>query len=237
MSTDWSRDAIFYHIYPLGALGAPAENGGTGPRTNRIERLTEWIPHLQALGMNAIYLGPLFESMSHGYDTVDYFEVDRRLGDMDALARTVGELHQAGIRVVLDGVFNHVGRNFPAFRDLALLRRRNDSLPLLHFCRRCPPSGQHASAVNAAGRGILAPIADNNGRRFEMPPRGALAQIVACSLLRMGEMERPAQCIRAPHRTGDEGGYSYGETAYRDHHRHFDARCRAPDNPPHPLLP
>ena len=118
MQTHWSHDAIFYHIYPLGLCGAPARNDFASPPQPRLEQIYDWIPHLRALGINALYLGPLFESTTHGYDTADYYHVDRRLGDRETLARLVRELHTNGIRVILDGVFNHVGRDFWAFRDV-----------------------------------------------------------------------------------------------------------------------
>lgn len=125
MSRAWYDTAIFYHIYPLGFCGAPERNDFRSKPTDRIERLVDWIPHLASLGVNAVYLGPVFESASHGYDTVDYTRVDRRLGTTDSLARTIQQFHEAGIRVVLDGVFNHVGRGFFAFEDVR--RRRQNS--------------------------------------------------------------------------------------------------------------
>lgn len=114
----WARDAVFYHLYPLGACGAPPRNELEAPVERRLELLFPWIDHWRALGATALYLGPVFESSAHGYDTADYFRVDRRLGDWELLARFSRELHQAGMRLVLDGVFNHVGRDFWAFREL-----------------------------------------------------------------------------------------------------------------------
>ena len=114
---DWITKAVFYHIYPLGFCGAPRFNAD-GERVNRIEKLVDWIPHLKELGVNAVYLGPVFESSEHGYDTKDYYQIDKRLGDRHAFRTVCGRLHESGIRVVLDGVFNHVGREFWAFRDV-----------------------------------------------------------------------------------------------------------------------
>lgn len=114
---NWVTQSIFYHIYPLGFCGAPPQNDN-GETVSRIEKLTEWIPHLNALGVNALYLGPVFESTAHGYDTRDYYAVDRRLGDKASFKRVCDQLHKNGIRIVLDGVFNHVGREFWAFRDV-----------------------------------------------------------------------------------------------------------------------
>ena len=114
----WARDAVFYHIYPLGACGAPARNDFTSPPTPRLAQVEAWVPHLRHLGVNALYLGPLFESTSHGYDTANYYEIDRRLGNRQTLANLSDTLHKNGIRLILDGVFNHVGRDFWAFRDV-----------------------------------------------------------------------------------------------------------------------
>ncbi len=116
--THWSESAFFYHIYPLGLCGAPYFNDFTSAPVNRLEKLFPWLDHLQSLGVNALYLGPLFESSEHGYDTADYFHVDRRLGDQALLQRFSAEVHRRGMKLILDGVFNHVGRHFWAFRDL-----------------------------------------------------------------------------------------------------------------------
>ncbi|MBN1119544.1 MAG: DUF3459 domain-containing protein [Anaerolineae bacterium] len=114
----WIDNAIFYHIYPLGFCGAPSQNDFRSPAVHRLDHILGWLDHLQDLGITAIYLGPVFESTEHGYDTVDYYHVDRRLGDNDALKRLIEAIHARGMHVVLDGVFNHVGRDFWAFYDL-----------------------------------------------------------------------------------------------------------------------
>jgi len=114
----WSYESIFYHIYPLGACNAPKFNDFTSGDNHRLNYLHEWIDYLKNLGINAVYLGPLFESASHGYDTADYYRVDRRLGNNETLKKLINEFHANGIRVVLDGVFNHVGRDFWAFKDV-----------------------------------------------------------------------------------------------------------------------
>lgn len=114
----WIEDSIFYHIYPLGLTGAPAYNDCSSPPVPRLEQLYPWLDPIQALGANALYLGPLFESTAHGYDTADYFHVDRRLGTEQTLAALAAEVHRRGMRLILDGVFNHVGRDFWAFRDV-----------------------------------------------------------------------------------------------------------------------
>lgn len=116
--THWARDAVFYHVYPLGLCGAPERNVPHAKAENRLLQLRDWIPHWRHLGINALYLGPVFESMTHGYDTTDYYQVDRRLGTNEDLRELVSALHANGIRVVLDAVYNHVGRSFPAFQDV-----------------------------------------------------------------------------------------------------------------------
>lgn len=116
--THWADDAIFYHIYPLGLTGAPQRIDFSSVPVSRLDPLEAWDDHMTRLGCNALYLGPLFESSSHGYDTADYYTVDRRLGDDAALARLSTRLHERGIRLVLDGVFNHTGRDFWAYRDI-----------------------------------------------------------------------------------------------------------------------
>ncbi len=117
-SIQWAKEAIFYHIYPLGLCGAPEQNNVNSPAQPRLKEVASWVDHIKQLGCNALYLGPLFESGTHGYDTADYYAVDRRLGTNETLKELSNQLHENGIRLVLDGVFNHVGRDFWAFRHL-----------------------------------------------------------------------------------------------------------------------
>lgn len=121
----WPQDANFYHIYPLGLCGAPADNDFSAPAEPRLKRLHQWVGHLRSLGITALYLGPLFESSSHGYDIADYDTVDRRLGCNADVTNLIADLHAAGIRVILDGVFHHVGRDFWAFRDVQEQREQS----------------------------------------------------------------------------------------------------------------
>ncbi len=123
---EWVKESVFYHIYPLGAFGCPRENKGEETKGHRILKLINWIPHLNELGVNAIYLGPIMESSTHGYDTVDYYNIDSRLGSNDDFKKVVKACHDNGIRVVLDGVFNHVGRGHKAFVDV--LQNRENSI-------------------------------------------------------------------------------------------------------------
>lgn len=119
----WYDESVIYQIYPLGFCGAPAENDGI--TVNRIDKVRDWIPHIKKVGCNAIYFSPVFESDKHGYDTRDYRKIDCRLGTNDDFKRVCDELHENGIKVILDGVFNHVGRGFWAFKDV--LEKKWDS--------------------------------------------------------------------------------------------------------------
>lgn len=114
----WVNHSIFYHIYPLGLCGAPETNKLGEEPVQRLEKLYEWLDPIQELGAAALYLGPIFESTKHGYDTADYFRIDRRLGTNDGFRAFSEEIHNRGMKLVLDGVFNHIGRNFWAFCDL-----------------------------------------------------------------------------------------------------------------------
>lgn len=112
------KEKIFYHIYPLGFCGAKEKNDGFYNGEEKLLKILDWIPHMKYLGVNALYLGPVFESSEHGYDTKDYFQVDKRLGTNETLKHLINVLHENDIIVVLDGVFNHVGREHFAFKDL-----------------------------------------------------------------------------------------------------------------------
>lgn len=112
----WYDKAVFYHIYPLGLCGCAHEN--TGVPEEHFDKLNEWAVHAGNIGCTAIYIGPLFESVGHGYETTDYKMVDRRLGTNDDFKKFVENCHNNGIKVVVDGVFNHTGREFFAFKDL-----------------------------------------------------------------------------------------------------------------------
>lgn len=112
----WYDSAVFYHIYPLGLCGCPHDNNGeTGAH---FDKLNEWAEHAKRIGCNAIYIGPLLESGSHGYDTTDYRLVDRRLGTNDDFKQFVKNCHANDVKVIVDGVFNHTGRDFFAFQDI-----------------------------------------------------------------------------------------------------------------------
>ena len=119
----WAYESVFYQIYPLGFCGAPFENDGVP--AHRILKVKDWIPHMKRLGVNAVYFSPVFESDTHGYNTRDYRKIDTRLGTNADFKEVCDALHENGIKVVLDGVFNHAGRGFWAFRDVLQNRERS----------------------------------------------------------------------------------------------------------------
>lgn len=127
----WAYESVFYQIYPLGFCGAPFENDGVP--AHRILKVNDWIPHIKKLGANAIYFSPVFESDTHGYNTRDYTKIDTRLGTNKDFAMVCKNLSEAGIKVVLDGVFNHVGRGFWAFQNV--LKNREASPYVNWFSR------------------------------------------------------------------------------------------------------
>ena len=127
----WAYESVFYQIYPLGFCGAPFENDGR--LEHRIKKVNDWIPHIKKVGANAIYFSPVFESDTHGYNTRDYTKIDTRLGTNEDFAEVCANLHKEGIKVVLDGVFNHVGRGFWAFQDV--LKNREQSPYVNWFAR------------------------------------------------------------------------------------------------------
>ncbi len=158
------NDRFFYHIYPLGMCGAPKRNDFSSPAGNGIRSLTDRIPHLVSLGVTGLYVGPLFESTAHGYDTVDYYHVDRRLGNNEDLVALVDECHAAGIAVVLDAVLNHTGRDFFAFRDL---REHGHSSPYRDWYRgvdfsRGSPAGDAFAYEGWSGNYDLAKLNTSN---------------------------------------------------------------------------
>lgn len=141
----WVEHVIWWHVYPLGFLGADT-TGADRSAQPRLRRLVPWLDHLIELGANGLALGPVFASVSHGYDTIDFHEVDPRLGTSEDLAHLIEEAHRRGIRVMLDGVFNHVGREFPQ-----LLEAQAD------------PSGEAAALFERDGAGGLATFEGHGG--------------------------------------------------------------------------
>ena len=127
----WYNEAIFYHIYPLGLTGAPKTNDYSAS-VSRLNTLLPWIDHIKEIGCTALYIGPLFESVGHGYETTDYKKLDSRLGTNENLKNFVAVCHEKGIKVIFDGVFNHTGRDFFAFKDIQ--QNREHSRYLNWYC-------------------------------------------------------------------------------------------------------
>ena len=120
----WYDEAVFYHIYPLGLAGAPKQND-YGEPVPRLNTLLPWVDHIKEIGGSALYIGPLFESVGHGYETTDYKKLDSRLGTNEDLTAFVAYCHEQGIKVIFDGVFNHTGRDFFAFKDIQANRENS----------------------------------------------------------------------------------------------------------------
>ena len=112
----WAYNSIFYQIYPIGFCGAPVHNDGEC--VPRIRKLMDWSKYLEDLGVDSVLLNPVFESDNHGYDTRDFKTIDCRLGTNEDFAEVCKDLHAHNVKIVLDGVFNHVGRGFWAFKDV-----------------------------------------------------------------------------------------------------------------------
>ena len=132
MERDWVRHAIWWQLHPLSFVGAESDSAGVEP-AHRLGRIVDWFDYVVELGVSGIALGPVFASRTHGYDTTDHFRIDPRLGDDTDFRVLLAAAHDRGLRVLLDGVFNHVGRDFPAFvaaeaggPEAAWFRREHD---------------------------------------------------------------------------------------------------------------
>ncbi|MGE2815328.1 alpha-amylase family glycosyl hydrolase [Mycobacterium heidelbergense] len=117
MTPSWVPHAIWWQVYPLGFVGAFPATDAPDPGEHRLRRLVNWFDHAIALGASGIALGPIFASRTHGYDTTDHYRIDPRLGDDSDFDYLVAEAHRRGLRILLDGVFNHVGVDFPRYRE------------------------------------------------------------------------------------------------------------------------
>lgn len=147
----WIHDTVIYNIYPFGFCGAPKQNDFQ--LAYRLDKLYDFIPHFKKMGVNCIVFNPVFESSRHGYDTIDYKKIDSRLGDNDSFKKICNTLHQNGIRVILDGVFNHVGRDFFAFKDVRECGMGSIYTSWFHNIRfdQQSPYGDHFSYEGWAG--------------------------------------------------------------------------------------
>lgn len=158
---NWIDHALFWHIYPLGFVGAERCAISGGEVHHRLDHIVAWLDYAVQLGASCLLLGPVFASLTHGYDTIDYFKIDPRLGDEADFDRLIAEARQRGLHVVLDGVFNHVGRDFPVFR--AALANGADSSEAAWFRRHRSKdtSGDSAFATFEGHPGLIALNHDN----------------------------------------------------------------------------
>ncbi|MCP4634335.1 MAG: alpha-amylase, partial [candidate division Zixibacteria bacterium] len=122
---EWAKNAIIYHIYPIGFFGAPKFGRDETAVIERLINIRSYYNHFKELGINVVQFGPIFESVSHGYDTIDYMKIDHRLGTNDSFKQIITELHDMGIKVMVDGVFNHVSREFDSFKDVQIHREES----------------------------------------------------------------------------------------------------------------
>lgn len=161
------RNDIWYHLYPLGFLGTDERNPSPGAEdaadSGRLADLVGWLDYLVDLGATALLLGPVFESESHGYDVVDPFRIDRRLGNEADLVHLVNECHQRSLQVGLDVVFNHVGRGHPFFVDVQQRGRESDRCDWFHIDFD-KPGYDGFSYANFEGHGGLVTLNHSNGQ-------------------------------------------------------------------------
>lgn len=120
----WIKESIFYQFFTLGECGV-LEPDKVYESENRFVKIEKWIPHLKEMSINAIYFAPIFQSSYHGYDTIDYYKIDKRLGTNKDFKELCEKLHENNIKIILDGVFNHVGRDFWAFKDVQINKRNS----------------------------------------------------------------------------------------------------------------
>lgn len=112
---DWVKYGVFWHVYPLGFCGADIRPAGPRRFHGRgLDAIIPWLEYVRDLGASGLLLGPVFESATHGYDTLDHMHIDVRLGGDAAFDQLVAACWDMGLQVMLDGVFNHVSRNHPA---------------------------------------------------------------------------------------------------------------------------
>jgi glycosidase len=140
--TSWADHAILWQVYPLGFTGAErAALPASEPVRHRLRHLEAWLDYAVELGCHGLLLGPVFAAQTHGYDTVDHFRIDARLGDEGDFDALVSAADQRGLRLILDGVFNHVGRGFPAFKAAVA---GGPGTPAARWFRRAPDGADYA---------------------------------------------------------------------------------------------
>ena len=129
----WVNHLIGWHVYPLGFVGAPTRLESQEV-SHRLAHLEAWLDHAVALGCSGLALGPVFSSASHGYDTLDYFTIDPRLGDDDDFDHLLQAAHARGLSVLLDGVFNHVSRRNRIVQDAQSAGPDSDAGRMVRWC-------------------------------------------------------------------------------------------------------
>ncbi|MCH6470243.1 alpha-amylase family protein [Sinomonas terrae] len=126
MDLDWVRNCVWWHLYPLGFVGAPIRDRAQADADpGRAQGMSGWLDYAVELGASGLLLGPVFASQTHGYDTTDHFQIDPRLGDLKSFDRFIGAARGRGLRIMLDGVFNHVGRDHPFAVDVRTNGRKS----------------------------------------------------------------------------------------------------------------
>ncbi|KJC35839.1 alpha-amylase [Bradyrhizobium sp. LTSP885] len=160
-ASTWIDHALFWQIYPLGFVGAEHSAISDDQVRHRLDHIVDWLDYAVQLGASGLLLGPIFASSTHGYDTIDYFRIDPRLGNEAGFEELVAEARRRGLHVVLDGVFNHVGRDFPAFR--AALAKGANSPEAAWFCplQGTDSSGEPAFATFEGHPGLITLNHDN----------------------------------------------------------------------------
>ena len=129
----WVDHLIGWHVYPLGFVGASTRLESQEV-SHRLAHLGAWLDHAVALGCSGLALGPVFSSASHGYDTLDYFTIDPRLGDDDDFDHLLQAAHARGLSVLLDGVFNHVSRRNRIVQDAQSAGPDSDAGRMVRWC-------------------------------------------------------------------------------------------------------
>ena len=147
--SNWIEHAVWWHVYPLGFVGAEREGGGRAGVAHRLGHLVQWLDYAAELGVSGILLGPIFASSTHGYDTIDHLLIDRRLGDDADFDAFLAAAHRLGLRVILDGVFNHFGRESPHFQRA--VAGRPQSPEAAWFRLIWPPDGTAPDCVTFEG--------------------------------------------------------------------------------------
>lgn len=154
------ENGVFWHIYPLGFVGAERSSDWVTGVIPRLRKLENWLDYAVELGVSGLLLGPVFSSSTHGYDTIDHMTIDPRLGEEADFIHFIEAARSRGLDILADGVFNHVGREFPRFCTAAMCGP--DSEPASWFRRKIVDDG-HPSCDYDTFEGHDALITLNHG--------------------------------------------------------------------------